>query len=208
MAAKTLAALPVLALAGWSGNAALVRMQRGSQQPLEFATGSMDDTIMESLETGDLVFFTRKLSSLQPLAALHTLTLRRQLDPRFDHCGWIYVDRLGRKFVVEETLDQVQCRPYSARILASEASEIAVLPLKAARSREMQDAAVAFVTREVARKSRVSLRQFVTALVDPAKLKSASRSPDDDDALIAFPAAGEKSVLCVWVCSSSAVTDV
>lgn len=193
MAAKALAALPVLALAGWSGNAALVRMRRGSQ-PLEFVTGSMDDTIMESLETGDLVFFTRKLSSLQPLAALHTLALRRRLDPRFDHCGWVYVDRLGRKFVVEETLGQVHCRPYSARVLASEASEIAVLPLKAARSREMQDAAVAFVTRELARSSRVSLRQFVTALVDPARLKKAAAGADDD-ALIAFPAAGDASEL-------------
>lgn len=90
----------------------------------------MDDTIMETLETGDLVFFQRKLTAMQPLAALHTWVTRLQLRPRFDHCGWIYVDRLGRKFIVEETLDKVQCRPYSARLLTSEATEISVLTLK------------------------------------------------------------------------------
>ncbi|KAL3662894.1 hypothetical protein V7S43_012293 [Phytophthora oleae] len=135
MAARTLALLPLVGVAAWSGNATLARMSHQVRAPpggeaLDFIPGSMDDTIMETLETGDLVFFQRKLTALQPLAALHTWITRLQLRPRFDHCGWVYVDRLGRKFIVEETLDKVQCRPYSARVLTSEATEISVLTLK------------------------------------------------------------------------------
>uniref|UniRef100_M4BKH8 RxLR effector candidate protein n=1 Tax=Hyaloperonospora arabidopsidis (strain Emoy2) TaxID=559515 RepID=M4BKH8_HYAAE len=135
MAARTLALLPLAGIVGWSANAKLTRMRHDMRAPpggesLEFITGSMDDTIMETLETGDLIFFQRKLTAMQPLAALHTWITRLQLRPRFDHCGWVYVDRLGRKFIVEETLDKVQCRPYSARLLTSEAIEISVLTLK------------------------------------------------------------------------------
>lgn len=134
LAGKALTLLPFAAVAAWSGNAALMRMhheRRGAgPEQLEFVVGSMDDTIMETLETGDVVLFSRKLTALQPLAALYTWVARQRYDPRFDHCGWVYVDKLGRKFVVEETLAKVQCRPFSARILTSESSEIAVLPLK------------------------------------------------------------------------------
>ena len=129
MAARTLALLPLAGLAAWSGNAKLMRM-RHQGEAFNFIPGSMDDTIMETLETGDLVFFQRKLMAMQPLAALHTWITRLRLRPRFDHCGWVYVDRLGRKFIVEETLKKVQCRPYSARLLTSEATEISVLQLK------------------------------------------------------------------------------
>lgn len=133
-AGRALALLPLATLAGWSGNASLTRMRherRGTgPEQLEFVVGSMDDTIMETLETGDIVFFSRKLTALQPLAALYTWVARERYNPRFDHCGWVYVDKLGRKFIVEETLSKVQCRPFSARILTSESNEIAVLPLK------------------------------------------------------------------------------
>lgn len=76
------------------------------------------------------MLFSRKLAALQPLEALYTWAARWRYDPRYDHCGWVYVDKLGRKFVVEETFAKVRCRPFSARILTSESNEIAVLPLK------------------------------------------------------------------------------
>ncbi|KAG7388379.1 hypothetical protein PHYPSEUDO_012587 [Phytophthora pseudosyringae] len=189
MAARTLALLPLAGLAVWSGNATLTRMRRQVRAPpggeaLEFIPGSMDDTIMETLETGDLVFFQRKLTALQPLAALHTWIARLRLRPRFDHCGWVYVDRLGRKFIVEETLDKVQCRPYSARLLTSEATEISVLTLKLERSKEMQEAASAFIAENVGRTSRISLRHTVAALISPEEMRKTS-----PDAAPSFPCA-------------------
>lgn len=197
MAARMLAALPVVAVAAWSGNAALLRLQHQSSAPLEFVAGSMDDAIMESLETGDVIFFSRRLAALQPLAAVHTAALRRQLNPRFDHCGWVFVDRLGRHFVVEETLGRVHCRPYAARVLSSEASEIAVLRLKAPRPKALQDAALAFVTANAGRASRSSLKQFVGALIDPNKLLAPVNKDQDDEQAdeqeereVAFPSAG------------------
>jgi hypothetical protein len=187
LAARALVALPFAVLAGWSGNAALTRARHADAQALGFVVGSMDDTIADTLETGDLVLFSRKLSALQPLAALHTALLRARFDPRFDHVGFIYVDRLGRKFVVEETLAQVQCRPYSARVLTSESSEIMVVPLKTARPRDkqFQQQALAFVTQHVNRPSRVSLRQTVAALIDPASYHPA----DADQTSPLFPSA-------------------
>ncbi|KAE8913582.1 hypothetical protein PF005_g17785 [Phytophthora fragariae] len=186
MAARALALLPLVGLAAWSGNATLTRMSRQVRggEALEFIPGSMDDTIMETLETGDLVFFQRKLTAMQPLAALHTWVTRLQLRPPFDHCGWIYVDRLGRKFIVEETLDKVQCRPYSARLLTSEAAEISVLTLKLERSKEMQEAANAFIVQNLGRTSRISLRHTVSALIIPEEMRKAS-----PDAVPAFPSA-------------------
>ncbi|RLN98624.1 hypothetical protein BBJ28_00023032, partial [Nothophytophthora sp. Chile5] len=61
-----------------SGNATLTRIRHDVRAPpgdeaLDFVT------TMETLETGDPVFFRRKLS------ALHTWAMRRQLNPRFDH---------------------------------------------------------------------------------------------------------------------------
>ncbi|CAH0474209.1 unnamed protein product [Peronospora belbahrii] len=181
--------LPLVGLAAWSGNAKLTRMRRQIRAPpggeaLDFIPGSMDDTIMETLETGDLVFFQRKLTAMQPLAALHTWITRLQLQPRFDHCGWIYVDRLGRKFIVEETLDKVQCRPYSARLLTSEASEIFVLKLIVERSKEMQEAANIFINQNMGRTSRISLRHTVSALICPKEMRKTS-----PDAIPSFPAA-------------------
>ncbi|KAL4156828.1 hypothetical protein PRNP1_005854 [Phytophthora ramorum] len=178
MAARTLALLPLGGLVAWSGNAKLTRMRHQVRAPpggeaLEFIPGSMDDTIMETLETGDLIFFQRKLTAMQPLAALHTWITRLQLRPRFDHCGWIYVDRLGRKFIVEETLDKVQCRPYSARLLTSEAAEISVLTLKLERSKEMQEAANAFIAENMGRTSRISVRHTVSALISPEEMREA-----------------------------------
>lgn len=128
LAGKTLAALPFVCVAAWTGNA--MRLRLVHQHQGEFIVGSMDDQILDSLETGDLVLFTRNLTTLPPAAALYTWLVRERVQPRFDHVGWIFVDHLGRKFVVEETLDKVQCRPYSARILSSQAHEIAVLPLR------------------------------------------------------------------------------
>ncbi|OWZ18574.1 hypothetical protein PHMEG_0007303 [Phytophthora megakarya] len=175
MAARTLTLLPLAGLAAWSGNATLTRMRHQVRAPpggeaLEFIPGSMDDTIMETLETGDLVFFQRKLTAMQPLAALHTWITRVQTRPRFDHCGWVYVDRLGRKFIVEETLDKVQCRPYSARLLTSQATEISVLTLKMERSKEMQEAANAFIADNLGRTSRISLRHTISALINPGEV--------------------------------------
>ncbi|KAG1692402.1 hypothetical protein DVH05_025368 [Phytophthora capsici] len=189
MAARTLALLPLVGVAAWSGNATLTRMSHQVRAPpggeaLDFIPGSMDDTIMETLETGDLVFFQRKLTALQPLAALHTWITRLQLRPRFDHCGWVYVDRLGRKFIVEETLDKVQCRPYSARLLTSEATEISVLTLKMERSKEMQEAANAFIAENVGRTSRISLRHTISALINPEEMRKAK-----PDAMPSFPCA-------------------
>ncbi|KAK1928130.1 hypothetical protein P3T76_012633 [Phytophthora citrophthora] len=189
MAARTLTLLPLVGVAAWSCNATLTRMSHQVRAPpggeaLDFIPGSMDDTIMETLETGDLVFFQRKLTALQPLAALHTWITRQQLRPRFDHCGWIYVDRLGRKFIVEETLDKVQCRPYSARLLTSEATEISVLTLKMERSKEMQEAANAFIAENVGRTSRISLRHTVSALISPEEMRKAK-----SDATPSFPCA-------------------
>ncbi|KAF4321016.1 hypothetical protein BBO99_00005228 [Phytophthora kernoviae] len=174
MAARTLLLLPFVGVAVWSGNATLTRMRQDFRAPpggevLEFIPGSMDDTIMETLETGDLIFFQRKLTALQPLAAFHTWLTRRQLRPRFDHCGWVYVDRLGRKFIVEETLGKVQCRPYSARLLTSEASEISVLPLK---------------IENLGRTSRISLRHTASALINPNEMRKSS-----SDATPVFPCA-------------------
>ncbi|GMF42133.1 unnamed protein product [Phytophthora fragariaefolia] len=148
-------------------------------EALQFIPGSMDDTIMETLETGDVIFFQRKLTAMQPLAALHTWVTRLRLRPRFDHCGWIYVDRLGRKFIVEETLDKVQCRPYSARVLTSEATEISVLTLK------LEEAANSFIAKNLGRASRISLRHTVSALITPEEMRRAS-----PDGVPAFPCAG------------------
>ncbi|KAG7398466.1 hypothetical protein PHYBOEH_011087 [Phytophthora boehmeriae] len=168
MAARALLLLPFAGGAAWSGNATLTRMRQKDRaspggETLEFIPGSMDDTIMETLETGDIIFFQRKLTALQPLAAFHTWITRRQLRPRFDHCGWVYVDRLGRKFIVEETLDK-----------DSRLADVTVTAIMLQRSKEVQDAANCFIAKNLGRTSRISLRHTASALISPDEMRKAS----------------------------------
>jgi hypothetical protein len=190
LAGKTLVCLPFLTLGGWSANASFTRMKKEYRgigpSKLEFVTGSMDDTIMDTLETGDLIFFSRQLTSLQPLAAIWSFLMRLKYHTRFDHCGFIYVDKLGRKFIVEETFSKVQCRPYSARILTSHAKEIAIVPLKNIhRTKEIQNQAFQFVSENIERPSRLNIRRFVSALFDPSIYP-----PSTSKEAPLFPAAG------------------
>ncbi|DBA01221.1 TPA: hypothetical protein N0F65_010813 [Lagenidium giganteum] len=192
LAGRALLLLPFAGVAAWSANATMVRMshdRRGvGPGRLEFVTGSMDDQIMDTLDTGDIVLFTRRLKAMQPWGALWTRVMRAKFNPRFDHCGVIYVDKLGRKFVIEETFGRVECRPYSARVLMSEADEIVVLPLKAQRSKELQQRMVQFVDDNVGRVSRISLRAFVAALIDPVSATTNTVAAEQDGSAPLFPA--------------------
>nr|CCA16677.1 conserved hypothetical protein [Albugo laibachii Nc14] len=156
-AGKTLLALPAVVPALWSVNASRIQRDRlekaytissyntdianrrtaadsDTKSEFHFVTGSMDDTIMDTLQTGDLVLFSQNLVSMQPFQALRAFLLRKMHnDQRFDHCGYIIVNRVGQKSIMEETSAGVSKSPYSTRILTSNDSEIIVVPAQLER---------------------------------------------------------------------------
>ncbi|OQS03969.1 hypothetical protein THRCLA_03746 [Thraustotheca clavata] len=154
-------ALPFVSVAGW---AAIVQYERNkANHPARgytFVTGSMDDMVMDTLQTGDLVLFKRNCAFLPPKDGFTCFLSGHVKDweARYNHCGFILVNRLGQKFIVEETYAGVKCRPYSARIITSLSSEIVVVPLKVKRTIAMQQAVNQFVQENVNRPTRFSLQ--------------------------------------------------
>ncbi|KAH9095761.1 hypothetical protein LEN26_017724 [Aphanomyces euteiches] len=183
MSAKALSVLPFVSIAGWSGFVVMARSQANNPpRGYNFITGSMDDVMSDTLKTGDLILFRRNCAYMQPMDGLGCF-LTSQVDQwksQFNHCGFILVNHVGDKFVVEETYSGVKCRPYSARILTSLSTDIVVVPLRVKRTKEMEAAAAQFVQENLNRPSRFSLSTVLNQLASPGKTKN---SP-------VFPAAG------------------
>ncbi|OQR80678.1 hypothetical protein ACHHYP_17326 [Achlya hypogyna] len=183
-----LLSLPFVSAAGWAG---VVQYERSKAnhppRGYTFVTGSMDDMVQDTLQTGDLVFFKRNCGFLPPKDGLSCFLSNHveSWQSRYNHCGFVLVDRLGEKYIVEETFAGVKCRPYSARILTSLSTEIVVVPLKVKRTIAMQQAANQFVQENVGRPSRFSLQHILNQM---AKAEAAS------DGAPTHPAAGENAI--------------
>ncbi|KAF0720395.1 Aste57867_325 [Aphanomyces stellatus] len=183
LSAQALTALPFVSIAGWTGFAAYQRTNANSPpRGLTFNTGSMDDIMSDTLKTGDLVLFRRNCAYMQPLDAASCFLTGKveSWKSQYNHCGFIFVNHIGDKFIVEETYSGVKCRPYSARILTSMSTDIVVVPLR--RTKEMELAAKQFIEENVNRPSRFSLSNVLEQLTSPGA--SADKSTP------IFPAAG------------------
>ncbi|ETW01393.1 hypothetical protein, variant [Aphanomyces invadans] len=161
LSAKALAALPFATVAGWTGMV-MYKRESANHPPrgFTFNTGSMDDIMSDTLQTGDIVLFRRNCAFMQPADALSCFLADHvpSWQGPYNHCGFIYVNHIGDKFVVEETYSGVKCRPYSARIITSLSTDIVVVPLRVKRTPEMQNSVRDFVEENVGRSSRFSFK--------------------------------------------------
>lgn len=117
------------AAASWSGYISLRRAQR-ERADVSFAVGTMDDQIMDSLRSGDLIVFARRPGEMHAPAAGLCLAWRNASGSAFDHAAIVVKDALGRAFVLEQGLAGAQLVPYARRITYSRANEIVVVRLR------------------------------------------------------------------------------
>lgn len=125
----------------WNGLILLKEKSVRDNTPSQaFPIGSMNETIMDSLETGDLVAFNLNWFWMRsPVEASLCAFRKYVLLQEFNQYGVIVVDRLGQRFVVEPTASgRPRIQPYSSRILHSLADEIYAIPLKMKRSPEFR----------------------------------------------------------------------
>ena len=106
-----------------------------------FTAGSTEDTISESLQTGDLVFFNRPCFVMRPCgSALCAATkLASPNERRFDHVGMIVVGKDYKPMLVEQTYSGTKLRPWDERLSRSLAGEVVVRPLRMRRTKEAMD---------------------------------------------------------------------
>jgi hypothetical protein len=99
--------------------------------PADFRPGSTEDMVLDSVQSGDLLVFSRRWYLHHLPMAISLFLYRRLFDCDFDHVAVILVDRFGKPFVIENTPYQgIQCRPLSERLLFASSSEnILLLPI-------------------------------------------------------------------------------
>jgi hypothetical protein len=119
-----------LAFSGWQGSVLYFEQQREARsnqrtpQKTRFFLGSTDDLIKDSLEPGDVVFFSHPWYLMRPAAACRTLASQLCGDS-FDHCGVVVRrGRFAEPEVLEWTDSGVKLTAYDKRVLMSCATSL------------------------------------------------------------------------------------
>jgi hypothetical protein len=108
-----------------------LRKRRPTGRLLQFAPGSADDALAETLRTGDLILFSRDCVRYEAAAALACSARKLGSAHGFDQVGLVLVSRHGEPHVAEMGWDGPHVRKYAARIRCSAADAIVVRPLAA-----------------------------------------------------------------------------
>jgi hypothetical protein len=102
-----------------------------------FSAGSTEDTINETLQTGDLVFFNRPCVGMRPCGSALCAATKYVSNSSFDHVGMIYVRRDFKPMLVEKTFSGIKVRPWDERLSRSRAGEVIIHPLRCRRTPEI-----------------------------------------------------------------------
>eukprot|EP00639_Heterosigma_akashiwo_P001192 CAMPEP_0194570742 /NCGR_PEP_ID=MMETSP0292-20121207/7948_1 /TAXON_ID=39354 /ORGANISM="Heterosigma akashiwo, Strain CCMP2393" /LENGTH=304 /DNA_ID=CAMNT_0039421277 /DNA_START=59 /DNA_END=973 /DNA_ORIENTATION=+ len=113
---------------GWSFYSEY-RRNLHSPDSLEFNIASIDAQFMNTLRTGDIIFFRRNPFMLQPLQGILSWATKLLTGCDFDQCGVILNDRYGTPHVFEFSHSGITLTRYDHRIKLSMAEEIVLLPL-------------------------------------------------------------------------------
>jgi hypothetical protein len=144
----------VVGIASWQGLVALKRNahertvkqrvvadRQGRKIRDTFTAGSTEDTISESLQTGDLVFFNRPCFVMRPCGSAVCAATKwaSPNERRYDHVGMIVVGKDYKPMLVEQTHGGTKLRPWDERLSRSLAGEVVIRPLRMRRTKEAMD---------------------------------------------------------------------
>mmetsp|Transcript_32963 Transcript_32963/g.55545 ORF Transcript_32963/g.55545 Transcript_32963/m.55545 type:complete len:269 (-) Transcript_32963:544-1350(-) len=112
------------------GHACLIEAWKNSKRhEPSFAIGSADDMVRDSLNTGDLVLFSRPWYKYHLPVAFMIASYKYLFDAEFDHGGVIIINKMGVPYILERTpFMGIQFRPFEQRILRSNSTHILVIP--------------------------------------------------------------------------------
>ena len=114
-----------IALGGVGAHSAYVATERSKAKPRTFSPGSEDARLADTLNTGDVLLFSRPCDLYFCFGAVLCAVRKLRGGSNFDHCGVVIVQN-GTPFVLERTYSSVQFRQYDHRILCSRSKEIIV----------------------------------------------------------------------------------
>ncbi len=108
-----------------------IQLQKNNPFLNDFRVGTMDDIIMDHLQTGDIILFKRKWYMHYFPVAIALVCYRVLFQCDYDHIGIVLIDKTtGKTYVLENTLfNGVRNRLFSDRISYSQASMITLVPL-------------------------------------------------------------------------------
>ena len=123
-----------------------VRDEQGRATRPAFAVGSVEDTVADTLQTGDLVFFDHRCSLKLPCDSLHCMLVKQRQQEalaaasasvNFNHVGIIVCRGAAQQpYVLEMSSGgNVSMRRYVERVRRSTAKVIYVHPLRCSRRR-------------------------------------------------------------------------
>ena len=106
---------------------------RNSIKKLEpsFKTGSADEILVQSAQTGDIIMFSRTWYKYHIPVSFMIYTYKYIFNAEFDHGGIIITDTVGVPRVLENTpFGGLKFRPLEERIRHSDSAHIVVIPLE------------------------------------------------------------------------------
>jgi len=106
------------------------RVRTAAATGARFSPNSGDEIIKNGLQTGDLVFFSRRWYRYHIFEALCIKVTQLLYDSPFDHVGVIVCDQWGTPQVFENRFFKGEVlRPFESRVLHSKAHSVVVVPL-------------------------------------------------------------------------------
>ena len=104
--------------------------QKGLSKESPFRLGSADSLVMDNLNTGDVLLFSRKWYNYHIPTAAMILFYKYAFGSEFDHGAIVIVDNSGAANVLERTpFGGIKYRPFENRITSSLSEQIVLLPI-------------------------------------------------------------------------------
>ena len=104
--------------------------QKGFLKESTFRLGSADSLVMDNLNTGDVLLFSRKWYNYHIPTAAMILLYKYAFGSEFDHGAIVIVDKSGAANVLERTpFGGIKYRPFENRITRSLSEQIVLIPI-------------------------------------------------------------------------------
>lgn len=107
-----------------------INHRKGLTKESKFHLGSADSLVMDNLNTGDILLFSRKWYNYHIPTAAMILIYKYVYHSEFDHGAIVIVDASGTAMALERTpFGGITYRPFETRITNSKSEQIVLIPV-------------------------------------------------------------------------------
>ena len=130
MVSRNLISLGVGVITAYSGYIEFNYFYRQSKQHKKFEIGTADDTIMNSLQSGDVILSNRRWYNHHIPIAIMIKAYQILNQTEFDHCSIVVEDSIGNPNILEMSMSGYKLIPYHIFLQSSQAHQIILLPIE------------------------------------------------------------------------------